>query len=135
MKKNRIREHGMIVFTPKVWAKISLVLSLLGVIVIFFIPYFIFELSKRILYEEAFITFIFFFPIVTNISSIISGHIARSKIKIMENIPTVIKDSSKLGSGLAISGLIISYLSLISYLVLIFIFASAVILLRIGILD
>jgi hypothetical protein len=53
----------------------------------------------------------------------------------MENIPIVIKDSSKLGSGLAISGLIISYLSLISYLVLIFIFASAVILLRIGILD
>ena len=118
----------MIVFTPKVWAKISLVLSLLGVLVILFVPYFPF---KRFFYGELFI----FFPIVINISSIISGHIARSKIKNMENIPIVIKDSSKLGSGLAKSGLIISYLSLISYLVLIFIFASAVILLRIGILD
>ena len=128
MNKNKIREHGMIVFTPKVYAKISLVLSLLGVLVILYVPYFPF---KRVFYGELFI----FFPIVINISAIISGHIARSKIKNMENIPIVIKDSSKLGSELAKSGLIISYLSLISYLVLIFIFASAVILLRIGILD
>jgi len=128
MKKNKIREHGMIVFTPKVWAKISLVLSLLGVLVILFVPYFPF---KRVFYGELFI----FFPIVINISSIISGHIARSKIKNMENISTVVKDSSKFGSRLAILGLIISYLSLIFYLVLIFIFAAAGILLSIGILD
>ena len=118
----------MIVFTPKVWAKISLILSLLGVLVILFVPYFPF---KRVFYGELFI----FFPIVINISSIISGHIARSKIKNMENISTVVKDSSKFGSRLAISGLIISYLSLIFYLVLIFIFAAAGILLSIGILD
>ena len=49
-----------------------------------------------------------FMPIVTQIAAIICGHIARSKIRQSEEGQT--------GYGMAISGLIISYLSIIFYL-------------------
>ena len=48
-----------------------------------------------------------FMPIVTQIAAIICGHIARSKIRQNEGGQT--------GSGMALAGLIISYLSIIFY--------------------
>ena len=78
---HQVFEHRITVPRTNALAVISLVVSLLGVIVTWFIP------------------------IITQIAAIICGHIARSQIEK--------SNGNQTGSGMALAGLIISYLVLI----------------------
>jgi len=79
-KQHKIIEHRVTTPTTSVLAVMSLILSLLGVLSTFIIPF------------------------VAQIASIICGHIARSQISHSRGLQT--------GSGMALAGLIISYLML-----------------------
>jgi hypothetical protein len=83
--EHKIIEHRVTSPTTNVLAVISLVLSLLGVLATFLIPF------------------------VSQIAAIVCGHIARSQIKH--------SGGSQMGSGMALAGLIISYLSIIFSLI------------------
>ncbi|MDP6552330.1 MAG: DUF4190 domain-containing protein [Arenicellales bacterium] len=78
---HQVFEHRITAPRTNALAVISLVVSLLGVIVTWFIP------------------------IITQIAAIICGHIARSQIEK--------SNGNQTGSGMALAGLIISYLVLI----------------------
>jgi len=85
MTDHKIIEHRVTPPTTNVLAVISLVLSLLGVLATFLIPF------------------------APQIAAIICGHIARSQIRRSRG--------SQTGSGMALAGLIISYLSIIFSLI------------------
>jgi hypothetical protein len=83
--EHKIIEDRVTAPTTNVLAIISLVLSLLGILSTFLIPF------------------------VSQIAAIICGHIARSQVKH--------SGGSHAGSGMALAGLIISYLSIIFSLI------------------
>ena len=85
MTDHNIMEHRITPPTTNVLAIISLVLSLLGILSTFLIPF------------------------VSQIAAIICGHVARSQIKHSAG--------SQTGSGMALAGLIISYLSIVFSLI------------------
>ena len=83
--EHKIIEHRVTSPTTNVLAVISLVLSLLGVLATFLIPF------------------------VSHIAAIVCGHIARFQVKY--------SGGSQTGSGMALAGLIISYLSIVFSLI------------------
>ena len=91
---HQVFEHRITAPRTNALAVISLVVSLLGVIVTWFIP------------------------IITQIAAIICGHIARSQIKQ--------SNGNQIGSGMALAGLIISYLVLIVGLLILIILGATI---------
>ena len=85
---HQVVEHRLTSPKTNALAVVSLVVSLLGVVVTWFIP------------------------IITQIAAIICGHIARSQIKKSRGNQT--------GSGMALAGLIISYIVLVFVVTVIF---------------
>ena len=92
--RHQVFEHRITVPRTNALAVISLVVSLLGVIVTWFIP------------------------IITQIAAIICGHIARSQIEK--------SNGNQTGSGMALAGLIISYLVLIVGLLILIILGATI---------
>ena len=92
--RHQVFEHRITAPRTNALAVISLVVSLLGVIVTWFIP------------------------IITQIAAIICGHIARSQIEK--------SNGNQTGSGMALAGLIISYLVLIVGLLILIILGATI---------